>query len=284
MTARDESPAATERTGEIRSAGGVRLHYRVWTPDRPRAALLVAHGLGEHSGRYASLAAKLTRRGIAVFALDFRGHGWSGGQRGHARRFADLLADLDALRREAAGSLPAGLPLLLLGHSLGGLVAIRYLQRYPEAPLAGAVLSAPALALASVSAAERVLARVLTRLLPVLPFPNGIDAEELTHDPAEAAAYRADPLVHGWITPRLFAEMESAMREAARERDRIRVPALFLVPLADTVAAAPATLAFCAGTSFDVRSLPGDFHEPLHEVGREAVEDEVVAWLEARIA
>lgn len=284
MTARGESLAPAGRSAELRPAGGVRLHYRAWIPDGPRAALLVAHGLGEHSGRYASLAAKLTRRGIAVFAPDFRGHGLSGGIRGHAGRFEDFLAELEAVRREAVASLPGGVASLLLGHSLGGLIAIRYLQRHPEAPFRGAVFSAPALGLTRVSAVERALARVLSRLLPWLPVPNGIDAADLSHDPAEVAAYRDDPRVHRWITPRLFTEMERSMRAAFDERDRVRLPALFLVPGEDRIASADATLAFCRGTDFEVRRYPDSFHEPLHEVRREEVMEEVAGWMEARIA
>ncbi len=284
MTAPAELPAPAVGGGELRPAGDVRIHFRAWAPDRPRAGLLLAHGLGEHSGRYASLAATLSRRGIAVFAPDFRGHGLSGGQRGHVRRFADFLGELDAMREEAVRSLPNGAPLLLMGHSLGGLIAIRYLETRSEAAFRGAVLSAPALGLErKVSLAERLLARVLDGVLPRVPFPNAIPPEDLSHDPAEVAAYRRDPLVHRWITVRLFTEMRDAMDEARAERGRIGVPALFLVPEEDRVVNVEATLAFCRGTSFEVRRYPGLFHELLHEVQREAVADEMAAWMEARI-
>lgn len=280
-------PAEADPTtgeGELRSADGLRLHFRSWTVPLPRAALVAVHGLGEHSGRLASLASELARRGIDVFAPDLRGHGRSEGRRGHAARFGLLVEDVHALRLEVARRHPA-LPLLLFGHSLGGLVAIRYLEAYPEPPLRGAVLSAPELGLGSgIPIWRRVLARAIEPLLPALPAHNGIDPEWLSHDPEEVAAYRADPLVHRRITPRLFTEMEGAMRLAREERERIRVPALVLVPEADRVVDPAATLEFCRGTPLEVRRYPGLFHEPLHEVRRAEVLNEVAGWLEARIA
>lgn len=277
-------PPVEESAGELRGEGGVRLHFRAWSPHRPRAALLIVHGLGEHSGRYASPAVALARRGIRVYALDLRGHGRSAGQRGHAGRFAELLSDVHALRLHAHAATAGALPVLLFGHSLGGLVAARYLQTHADPPLRAAVLSAPALGLGpDVPRWQRVLARRLSRLVPRLPSPNGLDPDNLSHDPAEVAAYRADPLVHRRITPRLFTEMEGAMRAAFAERERIRLPLRVLVPEADRIVSPPAALAFCAGTPFEVRRYPGLFHEPLHEVQREAVLRELIGWFEAQI-
>jgi lysophospholipase len=285
MTAPAEEAAPAGRGAELRPVGGVRIHYRAWTPHRPRAGLLVVHGLGEHSGRYASLAAELSRRGIAVFAPDLRGHGLSGGRRGHVRSFEDYLEEVDAMRAEAVRALSGETPLLLMGHSLGGLVAIRFLQTRPETVFRGVVLSAPALGLArKVSAVERTLARVLDRLLPAVPLPNGIPPEDLSHDPAEVEAYRSDPLVHRWITPRLFTQMEDAMRAALAGAGAIADPALVLVPEADRVVSPEAALDFCRRADLPARRLPGCFHEPLHEVRRAEIAREVADWLEARIA
>jgi alpha-beta hydrolase superfamily lysophospholipase len=282
MTGPAEADPA-EGGGELRSSDGLRLHFRSWTIPRPRAALLAVHGLGEHSGRLASPAAELARRGIDVFALDLRGHGLSVGRRGHAASFARLLDDVRALHREVARRHPS-LPTLLFGHSLGGLVATRYLQSHPAPPLRGAVLSAPQLGLGRrVAGWRRALARTLEPVLPSLQAPSRIDAEWLSHDPEEVAAYREDPLVHGWITPRLFTEMERAMRLALAERERIGIPLLVLVPEADRLVDPEATLRFCRGMPFEVRRYPDLLHEPLHEVRRAEVLRDVIDWIETRI-
>jgi alpha-beta hydrolase superfamily lysophospholipase len=133
------------KQGTLPAADGTRLAWRASSLDAPRASVLLSHGLGEHGGRYARLTAALEARGVAVHALDHRGHGRSGGTRGHADRFDDLVRDLEAFRR---ASLPAGVPTFLFGHSMGGLVALRHLQAHPEVEWAGVVLSAPLLGIA----------------------------------------------------------------------------------------------------------------------------------------
>lgn len=283
MTGRGDGAPPPEALAELRSADGAHIVHRRWIPERPRATLVVAHGLGEHSGRYASLAAALNRRGVAVFAGDFRGHGRSAGRRGHVGRFDELLGDLERVREEAVRALP-GLPLLLLGHSMGGLVSIRLLETRPDLAWRGAVLSAPALALEHGGARPtRLLARALSVLTPSLRLPNGIPAEYVSSDPAEVEALREDPLAHRWITPRLYAEMQRAMGDALRDRDRIRPPLLVLVPGQDRIVRAAAALEFCRSMPFEVRRYPDLRHEPLHEVGRAAVEETVADWVEARI-
>jgi alpha-beta hydrolase superfamily lysophospholipase len=273
--------------GTFRGADGLLLHAHAWTAAEPRAALLVAHGLGEHAGRYATLAADLVARGVSVYAPDHRGHGRSPGTRGHAGRFAELVDDFEAFRLHVAAGLPAGLPVFLLGHSLGGLVAIRHLEEHPEAPYAGAVLSAPLLGVALRPPAWKTsLAGLLARLVPALRLRNGVDAADLSTDDAVVAAYRADPLVHPWITPRLYAEIQDAMRLAVERRERIRVPLLFVVPGEDRIVLAAATEEFARGAAceVEVRRFPGFRHESLNERERATVVAGIAEWMAGRIA
>ncbi|HEX2093453.1 MAG TPA: alpha/beta hydrolase [Longimicrobiaceae bacterium] len=281
------SAAVPEGThGTFLGADGTPLHRAAWEVEAPRAALLLSHGIGEHSGRYAALARDLAGHRISVYALDHRGNGRSPGRRGHVRRFREFTDDLEAFRRSVAGSLPPGLPVFLLGHSLGGLIALRYLQAYPEAPLAGAILSSPALGIAVEAPAWKTrLAGVLSRVLPALPFANEIDPAHLTHDREIVDTYRDDPLVHPRITPRLYTEMLTAIRLALAEGERIRVPLLFLIPDADRVVRPAAAQAFARGLACDVtvRVYPGFFHESLNEVGRERVVEDIAAWIDRQI-
>ena len=116
--------ATRERTGELRADDGVRLHYRSWPAPAERAVLLVSHGLGEHGGRYAQVAEELAAHGITVHAIDHRGHGRSEGRRGHVAHFGEFVRDFETFRVAVAKEHPSGAPLFLLGHSMGGLIAI----------------------------------------------------------------------------------------------------------------------------------------------------------------
>lgn len=249
--------------------------------------LLISHGLGEHSGRYAGLAEWLNRQGVAVFALDHQGHGRSEGVRGHAASFSDLVDDLEAFRREVAAEADPATPVFLLGHSLGGLIAVRHLQRYPDAGLAGAVLSAPALGIPDdVGGWRRAAAGVLERIAPALPVSARLDPDLLSHDEAVVRAFRRDPLVHRCITPRLYREMMQAMERAFQERDRMRVSALLvLIPEADRIVSPDATVRFTEQlrSAVEVRRYPGFYHEPLNERERAVVFDDLLAWLRPRI-
>lgn len=272
----------------LREAGGPRLRYRSWTPARPRAAVLVVPGLADHAGRYDRLADELTGLGAACHVLDLRGHGRSEGRRGHAPSFDALLDDVDEFQRDVA-TRSGDIPVILLGHSMGGLVVIRYLQRDRPA-LAGAVIASPWLETAvPVPRWKLALARTIGRLIPAVPVPAGIPADEISSDPAVVAAYRADPLVHGRITPRLFAEARAAMRAAFDERDRIETPVLVLIGEADRIVDPDRVKAFAGaleaedGAEVTFRAYPGLRHELFNEPDRARPLADLVEWLEARL-
>jgi alpha-beta hydrolase superfamily lysophospholipase len=283
MTTPADPPAKDPPTiREFEARDGLRLRYRAWDAAEPRAIVRIVHGLGEHGGRYQALAEVLVERGISCCALDLRGHGTSGGRRGHAPSFHAILDDLAGFTRETA---VGGRPAFLLGHSLGGLVALRGIQEGRAGVLGGAILSAPALALVGDSPWRRPAGALLSRLLPALGLPNGIPPEHLSHDPAAVSAYVDDPLVHDRISPRLYVEMLAAMRSAARDAPEVILPVLLLVPGDDRVTDARTALAVADRFSGEVaiRSYPAFYHEPFHEQGREKVFADVAAWLEERI-
>lgn len=268
--------------GYMEGVGRLRLHYRTWEVDDPAAALVVVHGLFEHARRYTEFAETMATHGFSTFVLDLRGHGASEGRRGHVHGFDVLLQDVDRFRREVQGLIPVDLPLFMLGHSLGGLIGIRYLEEY-DPPFQGAIITAPWLGSAvDIPRWQVILAAVLNRVLPAFPFPHRIDVDRLTHDRERVADYRDDPVIHSTITPRLFSETSAAMDSALRRGDRINVPVLFLLAGDDHIVGTDRSLAFARSLPSDavtVRVLEGFYHEVLQETDRTAVYAEIRDWL-----
>ena len=278
--------AAAGSSRYVAGAAGTRLHYRSWEVESPRAAVLVLHGLFEHSRRYRELAGVLGDAGLSTFALDLRGHGASQGRRGYVRRFEVFLDDVDRFTAHVRQELPDGLPHFLLAHSMGGLVGIRWLEeRDPE--LAGAVITAPWLALANPPAPWlEALARTLSRVLPIVRIPAGLDADDLSHDPERVADYRQDPAIYSTITPRLLTEALDAGREAFRRKARLDLPLLFILAGDDRIVATERAAALAGSLDGDVTLdvRPGYYHEVLQETERDAVMAEIVEWFEARLS
>ncbi len=269
-------------------SGRIRLHYKCWEVASPRGAVIVAHGMGEHSGRYEELAQDLTRAGLSTYAFDHRGHGRSEGRRGHVRRFADYVQDLEKFRRRAVGAVGPDEPVFFLGHSLGGLILIRYLQEYPAVPAAGAVLSAPLLGLAvDVPRTKERLARLLSYTIPALPMSTRLPPEYLSHDRQVVEAYRRDPLVHDRITPRAYVEIQRAIEDAFRKGPRIAPPILLLVPSGDKLVRPDLMQRFAGAVGrrrgVRVETYAGLYHEVLNEKARSRVVADVLGWIERRL-
>lgn len=280
------SGVITRNEGRIWGVGRLRLYYRTWEVPRARAAILVIHGLAEHGGRYDHVGDRLGGYGLSSFALDLRGHGLSEGRRGHADRFDCLLQDIDRFRREVQGLVDVGTPLFLLGHSMGGLIALRYLEEY-DTDVSGAVILAPWLATAvPVPRWKIALANSLARLLPSLPFRARVDPELLSRDPEIVRAYRDDPLVHDVITPRLFVEVAGAMGLVLQRSDRLTAPLLFLLPGADGLVNTERSLAFArsiGGADVTFETYPGHRHELLNEPDRNLVLRDIGGWIAAHL-
>jgi len=250
---------------------------------RPRAVVLIVHGLGENAWRYDHVAKRLNAWGFQVRAYDQRGHGESGGARGVLPTDHALLADLaevvDDTREQCCN--PWACPMVLLGHSMGGLVASRFVAGRLR-PVEGLVLSSPALD-PGLSGVQKLLIGVLYRLAPNLAVGNGLDASKLSHDPAVAAAYLADPRNHDRISARLarFIERESAFTVAAAPR--WTVPTLLMYAGADALVNPAGSRAFAAAAPPEVvlsHCFDGLFHELFNERDAEPVFEALEHWLD----
>ena len=282
--------ATTPARASITTADGLKLHLRHWPRANARGTVLIVHGLGEHIGRYAHVAAHLNAWGWQVVGYDQRGHGESEGARGALHADDDLLHDLarviDATRERGAG------PLLLLGHSMGGLVAARFVAGGIDAagpapwhrPVDALVLSSPALAL-GMSAVQQLLLALLGPLAPNLALGNGLKPAWISRDPAVVQAYGADPLVHDRITPRLARFMLDGGEQVRRAAPRWRVPTLLLYAGSDRCVAPDGSADFAAAAPGDViaaRAFAPLFHEIFNEPEQAEVFDVLRAWIERR--
>lgn len=281
----------------IATAEGLSLHTQEWpaAAGTARGTVLIVHGLGDHVGRYANVAAALNAAGWRVVGYDQRGHGRSEGARGVIAAPHSLLADLalaiDFFRTPAHAARMRGGPVVLLGDSMGGTVAGRFVaEALADAPAAWArpvdslVLVSPVLAV-ELSPMQKLLLAVLEPLAPSLPVSAGIELDNLSHDPAIARAYHADPLVHDRITARLarfLIDGAAAVRAAA---PGWRLPTLLLWGSGDRIVSPEGARAFAATSPASVvtaHEYPGLYHEILNEVERDAVLARLEGWL-ARI-
>jgi alpha-beta hydrolase superfamily lysophospholipase len=282
------STTPTHREGTFAGVGGVSIFWQAWLPPDPcRGVVVIAHGAGEHSGRYGHVAERLVREGYAVYALDHRGHGRSGGPRALVDRMDNVVADLDTLVLQASGEQGAGpgseLPVFLLGHSMGGTVSLCYALRHQDR-LAALALSAPLAAIEPPSPALRIVARTLSRVAPKVPV-IGVDPALVSRDPAVVEAYTSDPLVHhGKLPARTAVELSDAVESFPARVPEITVPTLILYGTADTLCLTEGSVMLgerIGAADLTIKSYPGLYHEIFNEPEREQVMDDLCAWLNA---
>jgi alpha-beta hydrolase superfamily lysophospholipase len=248
-----------------------------------RGVVVLVHGLGEHAGRYDHVARRLNSWGFAVRGFDQYGHGESNGVRGALpsdNRLVDDLADVvESTRMRMEGDLP----LIVLGHSMGGLVAASLAAR-GMAPIDGLVLSSPALD-AGLSPFQKLLLAILPRILPNLAVGNGLDPNLISHDPRVVAAYKADPMVHDRISGRLARFIADGGPAVVASAAQWKVPTLLLYAGADGLVNPRGSRAFAAAAPQSVvttRCFDGLFHEIFNELDAEPVFETLKQWLDAR--
>ncbi|EJL42341.1 phospholipase YtpA [Brevibacillus agri] len=254
-----------------------------WSASEPKGAVVLVHGTGEHHGRYEHVAAFLNQQGWDVYAEDLPGWGRSPGIRGHVDSFDDYVQRVREWTVAALEDSAGKRPVFLLGHSLGGLIATRFVQREKAAhELAGLVLTSPCLQLKlEVPAWKAQAARLLDRFWPTLAIANGITPDMVSRDEAVQAAYKNDPLNYPKVSVRWFLELHKAMQAAWEERERLTVPVLVLQAGDDSLVDADAVGRFTEGIQGQktFRRFPGLRHEVLNEPEREDVLSHMDRWM-----
>lgn len=278
------SAGAIGTEDEFTGRDGVRIFMRSWRPAAPpRATIVVCHGVNSHGGQYSWTGAQLSARGFAVYALDLRGRGRSGGPRFRIRDVGDYTGDLGTLV-EIVRQREPGLPVFLLGHSAGGVVSCSYLLDRPEG-IAGFIcesfafqIPAPAIALAFV----RLVARVAPNL-PAVKLRN----EDFSRDPRAVEALNSDPLTAGEVQPAgTVAALLRATDRMRREFPRFTLPVLILHGTADRATMpAGSQLFYDTAGSRDktLRLYDGHYHDLLNDVGKEAVLRDIVSWIDEHL-
>ena len=238
-------------------------------PDAPRATVLLVHGLGEHAGRYDALARHLGAWGYAVRGYDHYGHGESSGPRGGLPWDTRLLDDLTDIVDATRARMPAGQPLVLLGHSMGGLVAARFVALGVR-PVDALVLSSPAFD-AGLGPVQKLLLATLQRIAPNLRVGNGLDAHYLSHDASVVRTYLADPLCHDRISVRLARFIAEAGPATVARAAHWQVPTLLLWAGADRLVNPAGSRAFASAAPKE--RVQAHCFEPLyHELFNESPE------------
>lgn len=268
------------REGRVLSSGGIWLHFHAWEALRPRQALALVHGLGEHGGRYARFGEWLAERGTSVWAIDLRGMGRSGGDRGQLGTWTEWLDDVRRLWTLVEQESP-GVEIVPCGHSVGGVVVASAVARGVLQPRRFA-LSNPAFRVRMpVPAWKHALGAVAERVTPRLTMPSGIDPRLLARDTSVGEAYRADPWVHDRLSAALYGAWMKASREVLERAPDLRTPYLLLLSPEDPIIDARASEEFERATAVEhvVLRFPDRWHEPLNDLGWEEVFAGVLDWL-----
>jgi alpha-beta hydrolase superfamily lysophospholipase len=277
-----------ENTSAFTSQDGLSIFYRFYPADGELARLVIAHGLGEHSGRYHNVVKAMVSQSISVWAADHRGHGQSGGPRGHVSSFQDYINDLQQIIVISRQETPSSIKTFLLGHSMGGLIALNYAAQYPDM-IQGLILSSPALGMkVKVPPFKQAVGKIMSYIWPGLTLANELDSSKISRDTGVVAAYNQDPLVHNKVTARWFTEFLEALRNAIRLAPDIRIPVLMQIAGNDHLVDSEASRLFFSrlpGENKTFQLYNGLFHEVYNETEADRVKvlGELKEWITARL-
>jgi alpha-beta hydrolase superfamily lysophospholipase len=265
-----------------KSHDGLEIFARSWQPSEgtPKAIINLVHGLGEHGGRYEEWAGFFVDEGYALLALDFRGHGKSGGKRGHTDEYMSYMRDIGLLLSKSEELFP-GIPVVLYGHSLGGNLVINYAIRFNPS-IQALIATSPWLRLSlEPSRIKLLFASIVRNILPALQNSTGLSASQLSHDPEVAKKYSGDPLVHGKISVNAFFAIMHAGIEAIRNAGRINVPFLLVHGSEDMLTSCKASqeLAQKGNDKLTFRLWNGGYHELHNEAFKKELFRFIMEWL-----
>jgi len=267
------------------ASDGIKIYGQCWLSDaKPKAVICLVHGMGEHSGRYAHVAQHLVDAGYSVIAYDHRGHGKSGGKRGHTPSYDLLLDGVSDLLKQADKIAP-GSRKFIYGHSMGGNVVLNYvLRRKPE--IAGVIASSPWLKLAfEPPKFEVTLGRLVNNIFPGFTQSTKLDSTAISRDKKVVEAYDNDPLVHDKISARFFVEMYAAAAWALEHASEMKLPLLIFHGTEDRLTSPEGSKQFAEKVKGNgtFKLWNGLYHETHNEPEKEDVLKSIVTWLDSKL-
>ncbi len=273
------------QTQSLKTGDGLSIFCQSWLPDRPTAVVILAHGYAEHSGRYQHVVDALLGQNYAVYALDHRGHGQSGGQKGYVANFSSLVADLSLYVQQVQAAHP-GLKTILLGHSMGAAISLHYVIEHPK-QIDLLVLSAPYLIDGGNASPLLIkISGIVAALFPQLPI-KAIDSAAISRDPTVVQDYDNDPLnSREKVRARAGKELLSAGPHVFRHADQIALPILIMHGDADAIASVEGSRKLHQLLSSADKSLQiyhGLYHEILNEPERDQVLQDILGWIKQRV-
>lgn len=265
---------------ELRTKDGLTLSGKSWLPaDAPKKIICLVHGHGEHIGRYEHFATHFIQDGIAVFAVDLRGHGRSEGKRGHAPSYELLMSDVEELIKAARIDYN-NTPIILYGHSMGGNLVASFILKNNMKELEGAVLSSPWLTLAfDPPSAQVKLAKLVRKVLPSLTQHSKLNAQLLSKDPEVIKAYKNDPLVHDLVSPSLFLSILKGGEDALSKASQLKLRTLVMHGDDDKITSASSSRHFAKDGRAEYKLWKGLKHEPHNEPEQKEVLTFVSDWI-----
>lgn len=269
--------------GTFRGTDGLELFYRASRPETaPKAAVIAVHGLGDHSGGMHAMTQRLAEDGYAVYAFDLRGHGRSPGKRGFIRKWEEYTGDLHAFRQKIEQEQP-GLPLFIIGHSLGGAISIDYAIHRPNG-LAGLVALAPALSY-EMTRSEKLLTAFLGVVKPDFQVKGKPEYDHLTKDPEAKKRLMSDELRHSMVTPGLGRGLMQAILRTQANADKLQLPFLLQFGLEDNVTPHGKLQQFFESVTFtDKQKIEYESmrHRPYDDLERETFLADLIGWLDRK--
>jgi alpha-beta hydrolase superfamily lysophospholipase len=267
------------------SSDGNKMFGRSWAPDdQPKAMVLLVHGLGEHICRYDHVAAAMTAKGYILAGFDLRGHGKSGGPRGHIPSYQALMDDITEFIKQAETRFP-GLPRFLYGHSLGGNLVINYVLRC-NPNVQGVLATGPWLELAFQPPASQVrLGKLMNRIFPGFTQRSNLNTKGLSHDQAVVTAYEKDPLVHDKITARMFIDIYESGFWALEHATEFPLHLLLMHGSEDPITSAKSSQLFAekAEDKVTFKKWDGMDHEIHNEFNQAEVFKVMLDWLDGHL-
>jgi acylglycerol lipase len=269
-----------------KSSDDIEIFAQGWEPDtkEPKAVVCLVHGLGEHIARYSHVADAFNKEGYVLFGADLRGHGRSGGPRGHFPSIDIVMKDIDVLFEQARTRFP-GLPLILYGHSLGGILVLAYaLKRKPN--IKGVIATSPGLRTALEDQPAKIMAaKVLGAFIPKVSLPSGLDVNAISHDKNVIEKYNHDPLVHDKVSLGFGKIMLGTAHWALQHSGEFALPLLLLHGKGDAIAFPSGSIDFAEPLKENCKLVlfEGAYHELHNEPEKEEVFKTMINWMDERL-